>query len=1453
MALSYFYSDAAVSARLERRAAAAAYRRTVNPTEDLVNRLTEMQTAYPMMDHNLVVSLASAGLSASSPEVQKIADMGFELDRKNGLFDHIGDVIGGVGGMAGKALGLVGGAVDTSLGPVDEALTPGAKAAVRTGMVALETPLQELQTFIRAGGYAGVKVATDQGDFSLLNKVRNIVDPTRWDDQFEAWKESYGDAGSSSGREAISDLLRGKKVEMGSGFLPSFDEGIEQRVRDRAGRLSMTVNNVQFGGPGNMAITPGRLFAAKVSEPGETPFNIVSGLVDAGVAWFADPANAALGAVHTGRGINRLGRAGRAALHGGSVADELASLGRFAPVVDRSLQSRAAVAVGGIGDIAGRLPGKGGRNSVMPDLVESWLTKGGRQVIDKLAESNYTEITKAVGKKIPALLRRDLADASTPQEVLGVLKPHLGSTLMEAPEFRGFRVGAAMKGRVRLLNAMPGSHLDPNDMDQSVEGLDAWLRNAKAPQEIRERSLERLVRSNGRTEYVSVLSDIMGDVAADMVTRGVVRPLKEQRTVAARARKLTQMYQDDAEKVRAYAADEIFENRKAIGVINAGDGLDLQSPMLLTEYINSLVSLPDAREMRRATSTLGRLVDNPFFGRTVGITDTLQGVWKRTALMRGAYTVRVVGEEQLRMAASGLDSLFNHPLSFIAALLGDEKAAHKFVSGRRQADVLGTHFDQADELKSAMVKGWSKWDDGTIYDRAHALFRAGDEGYERAWANAVAELHVDPVAREIAKANGNLDQVKQWFYAEQGRNLRKQLIPDRPALAHQAGSDEYVERVWELVQQRTVSDPLLMDVVATGKYGGVSVGKMGDNGKWVFDEAFRRHFTGAVGPEVVKGQRILAEGGRAPIKETWDNGVGWIFSHLMTKETNYLSRSPVFRQRYWERIEEMLPHMDDATRAKALSAADGVVDAAQMKRMRGAAPVANRTITRLDDADLLAKQHGLNETKKLLYDMSERSQFFDAFRLVFPFGEAWKEVVTRWAKIGMDNPRVLRRGEQIINGGRGNGFFHKDTNGDEVFSMPFSRQISKALIGVPVEFTGRLSGLSLMSEVLPGVGPVVQVPAAALIPEEAEWNWARQFVSPFGEPDYSQGIMESFLPGWARNVRQSLGSGDPRARANAASAMKDYLLSTGDYDISDPEQFKQLIEDSISYGSKMFLLRGMAQFFSPTAPLPETLVKGDKGDELLIRREVIADLHKLTDKLGYEEGEREFVARYGVDMLATTQSMTKTITKMLPVSKQASDWVRSNKGLVKKYGSTWGFFAPQDDTEGIDFAEYGRQIDSGDRQPLTVEERAFEANKKVGRYIFALAEQRVSAKPTKNEREWLKLVRAKLREEYPGYGAFTSGVPFGDDLDKDVVPELRRAIDDPKLRKTEQAQAIRLYLAARDQAITYAQEEWGVTLAAQAAAPAREWLRRAGAVLSQRYGTFAHIWDKAFAYEVEDS
>ena len=206
----------------------------------------------------------------------------------------------------------------------------------------------------------------------------------------------------------------------------------------------------------------------------------------------------------------------------------------------------------------------------------------------------------------------------------------------------------------------------------------------------------------------------------------------------------------------------------------------------------------------------------------------------------------------------------------------------------------------------------------------------------------------------------------------------------------------------------------------------------------------------------------------------WDEAINRMFDIFMGVPTDRLSRSPAFQQFYWRRVSQLLGHMSEEDAAFAISrmkaqkvtqrsigewASDLLrgddATLAQLSRMAGpgfqyrAGVVPAGRVT-WQQADTLAKSFALSEAKDLLYDITRKHNIFDITRHFFPFGEAWLEILTRWAKIIRNNPRVLRRLDQTIAAGRRSGIFYTDPNtGEEVFNYPGSALMSQWMFGDP--------------------------------------------------------------------------------------------------------------------------------------------------------------------------------------------------------------------------------------------------------------------------------------------------------------------------------------------------------------------------------------------------------------------
>lgn len=1391
----------------QRRAIRAVQSEPIDKLAAEVRGITSWQKVYPDLPVGQVVAFAQAGIDPNTPDGRRLAIAATKTKaRKSGGFSLIGETV------------------------------RVAKGSVRTAMALMETPLQELQGVIRGAGWGGVETRTKGGNY-LENVGYGIANAGR----STGWKVIEQIAKDPIGNLTPAATRPGAEVDLGSGF---FTGGkVEEERRRDSERLVIN----------DQPITTGRVVARRVSEPGTRPYNAVSGLIDMSVALTADPTS------YAGRSASIARRASKT----------------FAPVADATITGRAAEKIGETVGLA-----RSHRLDVDPTKVQQWLMSDeGRKVKGALiAETDFDELRRLTNKKIPALVVRELADATDEQQVDSILGPLLGTVIRDKPTVGGlgYDVKKALNG-VRLAQRMPGSKLDLEDADQTIDTLDAFMRNAKVDDALRKSTLRKAVDNlavDNRQGMYEVVSDVMAE------TGGI---LQRQGVDATRAQQMTKIFLDAHSNSAKYNIDEFGQEASKRTVTIDGVDVDLPKPHLLAETLNRVVPLPDARDIRRMTSRFGRILNNKAIDvPTLTLDWVMQDGWKPLTLLRGAWAVRVIGEEQVRMAASGLHSAFSHPISYLGWMLAGDGIGSRTVAkagvkaGRGELDVIGgkfadtvsaadanvnpSEFLQSLSLRNAKHRGLSPRKQQVL--NRFDVYQRGAPEYIDSWADELLYLHNDDVARVVAQKGAAW--AKAWFQRGSGDRFRQMLaqVPDNADLLTPAGADSYIDTIAKRIQVKTGNDSALIDAIATGKLNGQELLARTASGKLGINDAVRvdldAYMRGGVGPQFVKGDMVVTAGRKGEALEWMDQALDAAFSFAMGIPTSKLSRSVAFKQNYWTRLEELVQYSDANTRSLIIDGARRAdLPADQIARMEGYVAKGNLT---LEEADAIAKGYALENVKKLLYDASERTQFFDVTRLIFPFGEAWKEVIERWGKLMLERPQTVRRFQQTIEGARDSGFFHTNTNDEEVFTYPASRWLTDKLIGVPVPLTGRVQGLSLMSEVMPGVGPVVQIPAGFLIPNRPEWDWVREQLLPFGEHETKGGLAESFFPPWLQKM-QTAGYLNPlvepnpeqeRLFANTVGGVLDYMISSGEYPRPQTEEeMADLVDEATERAKHLYVIRGATQFFAPSAPSPEMLA-ADKAGNLMVAQVMIDDLHEMENDEangGYDTAFSRWLEKYGEAAYTVAQPKSKMLVYGAPVTEDGEDWVRKNMDVKRAYPNTYGFFAPT--TGEFSFDAWRRVVESGEAEPLNPIERLKLANARIAREIYEAEKEEFGPSPNKEQRAYLSKFRRALEAEYPGFGS-VSGV--GNKVETpDAINEIALAVKNPKLAKTDVGIAITEYLSARDEAQADA-DALGLQgfQQAKALAPTRDWLRQMAAALVQEHPDFAPVWEQLFERELTD-
>jgi len=1324
-----------------------------------------------------------------------------------------------------------------------------------------------------------------------------------------------GDPSTRDYSASTGDLFRGTSLfqtlsgeDTGGGFFTGSDAAAE------AVRQQRRVRGITSRG---RALTPGRAVASAFTDEGTTAYQLLSGTIDLGYTTKIDPANAlfdAAAAVKQGKKAVDVAKSARetalltdlATQTGRSFDDLLASPGARQAVIE---------AAGGYDSVARAVDGQS---------ALQWLESSrGRAVIDRIAvTTDGRALHEALGSDVPIDFVNALRNADNPDDVRALLHGALGIDLEHVPNARkimqinelGYRTHRRMDD-IRLLHTLPGRVLHLDDKNQVWKTLDDALVNGKVNQADRDILWQRVADATTRAGLFDTAEWAMGRIERSLLTEYGV----DERA----ARSMTRMFANTSREASRYFTDEIGRNVTVDAVTVGGEHITLDGPHLLSEGINSLVPMPDPRAIRRHASMFGRYLNHTttsgqWFDRAVVATDFIfNDLWKPAQLMRLAWPMRVVGEEQIRIAANGGPSAFHHPMSWLATVIADPDLSNLASQNRIQRalttlgyriedaagnpdanllmrafsdalenrrlsdDVLGQSMieqarDRTSEIYQASAHGRGRYGDPAVQQLGlHRLVVRGEDDFVESWAGEIHQLHGDQLSRKAAQdmlSGAGPEETLRWIENE-GRQYADEFATFGDdyarAMADPNARRAYVDSIYDRIRIKTAGDDSLVDAVASGRFNGEPIGDFTArrNASQALSEHLDNMARDGIGPEEVKGHITVrtrsTNGGR--VLGWWDQAVDRTMEALMSTPTNKLSRHPQFMDSYWREVERVFPYVDPEVQRVLVDGAPAELAKRLRPRM---GPGGDLTLRELDAH---AKFKALNETKKLLYDISERGQLSDILRFVVPFGEAWKEVVTRWAALASANPRVPWRLDQINKfvTGTGEDIFTRDpTTGELMMPIPGSTFVNEAIAGVPIPLTAPVSGLNLASQGMPGLGPALSIPAAAILPDTPDWNWARDIIMPYGETDVQSGWLEALMPGWAQKLRMSglvPGTGrSPEQERIFAQSVRDvavYLGSSGEYDMTDPEDVDRLQRDARRKAQSLWLVRGMVQFASPASP-KFNMIYEDRRDGTVFMLNVIKDDYR--DALSRDPSGAAFqmMQKYGDDVLLALQPGSYPRVYGLQPTKPMADWVGQNKGVVKRYPDIYPllFDGGAQTNDDFSYTEYLREIRTGDRVALADNEQGFAdwvalAQHRVASAVYDRIRQKMPDTLTAEQSAYLRdVVKPAISKDFPGWRTDVVDRTHlqyqpGGQWDA-VIDSFRKATTDKRLAGNKTVEAIGIYLTLRDKALASAKAAGLASFAeADAAAPIRAWLRDSASRIIDDYHTFSPVWDEVFSRE----
>ena len=651
--------------------------------------------------------------------------------------------------------------------------------------------------------------------------------------------------------------------------------------------------------------------------------------------------------------------------------------------------------------------------------------------------------------------------------------------------------------------------------------------------------------------------------------------------------------------------------------------------------------------------------------------------------------------------------------------------------------------------------------------------------------------------------------------------------------------------------------------------------------------------------KVLVAQRNLS----AEKTNMFDRAVRKFFSDIYgNRVVLKLEKSPVYRQYYYAALGENTALMSPAEARKLLdniaefadiAAAERtgrratptklwddlsprerqvlfVGDESILKNLETAANVATKTratptgtIQQMQD---YASAYALRRTEDLLFNATKKNNLQEAFRIISPFNAAWAEVLGSYAKFMIEDPTRLLKAQRTFNAGvnfnleeEGDGFLFKDpVSGDYNFNFPLTGPlygfltggVQGALSDSKISLALPLKGFSVGLAVSPGVGPMVQIATAALLPNTPDTDYARKFLLPYGgtAKDAINPAKSPLVPGWIKKVISAFEAGGEgldmsTLQGQTYGDVLRFLAASGKYNPSDPQSREDLFNDAKGQAKLLTFLRAINQLVGPATGAPSYLIGSTKTDQY--SGFLVKEFNRLKEK-NYDTAVGEFLKLYGESAMVYISSKTRAEQGGLELSKEFGDFERNNKGLFSAHPDVAGFLGPS--VEGFDQATFNRQTASGQRTRSTGKEMIESAELRVASSLYRAARLKAGQYPTQNQLTWLANYRVRLHDQYPGFPIKAS---FDPGEFPNTIQRLRELVADSRTQSNANADSIRRYLNYRDQALAKMQAAGYSSLNSRAAQPLRDWLASMAADISEQNPGFQRVYDRELASEIE--
>ena len=582
------------------------------------------------------------------------------------------------------------------------------------------------------------------------------------------------------------------------------------------------------------------------------------------------------------------------------------------------------------------------------------------------------------------------------------------------------------------------------------------------------------------------------------------------------------------------------------------------------------------------------------------------------------------------------------------------------------------------------------------------------------------------------------------------------------------------------------------------------------------------------------------------LAEYSDRFTDFAFRVLGQTPTVKLIRSPYAKTVYANELSRMYLFGDQATRGRLIKWADEVDESVIGFRQEFDTMIKNQLRDRnmknlpkgtaslkVDDMDMIARSIAVESSRELFYDLSKTHNWADLSRVIWPFADAWWEVISRWA--GLLNPAKnggkallnFRRAQQGAMGAKRSGWFEEDAYGNEVFSwfpqfgtaLPFLQPDTGSEL-TQIENQVQPSNLLFVdpsdpgSFMKPGFGPPAQILGALvepLLPVQVRDEFRGFLYGDFAPPDFSEGglagiageLAEVHAPTWIRRLAEAWNTESKRTDTSTLTVkLYEALVLSGDprFQVFDRDSSTTVMEHAQAVSGRLNWARFLDGLLGPSqqyeAEFWATINNTKDPGFWMNTRAVGEELRAAEEWLGTEEAAIEYILeRYGFNPLDTGPSTA--FIRDFPVGKDGYQYLQENPEIGEYFPNTMMAWIPEADDVDFYRPAWDASKEFGARIDVTVGNAPSIRSATKGNYLYGelqrehemMLQQAAVRWPTSSAKyqayanqadEWFGLETLQLGTEFGPYWAWGFDRNIGEEginkpTPRDLMDELARA------------------------------------------------------------------------------